>query len=274
MKVKLNDYIIEHNDVTSIERIVSRSVSRYIEISYIEAKVYQPTIYDIPVILDDKQKRRTLYTWLVSYKAIPSPYGKICNLEYTVRENTLALLEEFARVYDFIIENDVYFYSNEPHNLPKEIKYKNPTVTPDNRYQKEKDEMSEILKFFAYDDFPEEGVQDFWFQLFHRGRFRNAEHSSTEQKIEYLKDNIEEFKEEVEALLSEYNYFHSSAWELKQARVISGLSQKEVCDRLEIPLTTWKQWESNARECPRYTVKLIIEKLKEFGEESLNEYRK
>ena len=48
---------------------------------------------------------------------------------------------------------------------------------------------------------------------------------------------------------------------LKEARKKANLTQKEMSDKLEIPLRTIGAWETGDRKCPKYVEKLIIEKL-------------
>ena len=47
---------------------------------------------------------------------------------------------------------------------------------------------------------------------------------------------------------------------IKEARYLSGLTQKEVSVLLEIPLRTLENWESGVRVPPVYVEKLIVEK--------------
>ena len=62
---------------------------------------------------------------------------------------------------------------------------------------------------------------------------------------------------------------------IKEARYLSGLTQKEVSVLLEIPLRTLENWESGVRAPPVYVEKLIVEKLvsvkKERGQEDAKE---
>ena len=62
---------------------------------------------------------------------------------------------------------------------------------------------------------------------------------------------------------------------IKEARYLSGLTQKEVSVLLEIPLRTLENWESGVRVPPVYVEKLIVEKLvsvkKERGQEDAKE---
>lgn len=48
---------------------------------------------------------------------------------------------------------------------------------------------------------------------------------------------------------------------IKEAREKAGYTRKEVAEKLEIPYRTLENWENGSRECPRYTEKLIVEKI-------------
>lgn len=54
---------------------------------------------------------------------------------------------------------------------------------------------------------------------------------------------------------------------IREARQLSGLTQKEVSVRLEIPLRTLENWESGVRMPPVYVEKLVVEKLVSVGRE-------
>ena len=48
---------------------------------------------------------------------------------------------------------------------------------------------------------------------------------------------------------------------IKEARILAGLTQKQLSDTLDIPLRTIESWESGNRTPPPYVEKLIVEKL-------------
>ena len=48
----------------------------------------------------------------------------------------------------------------------------------------------------------------------------------------------------------------------KNIRHEYGMTQKDIAELLEIPVTTWRQWESGRREPPEYIEKLIVYSLK------------
>lgn len=48
---------------------------------------------------------------------------------------------------------------------------------------------------------------------------------------------------------------------IKEARINAGLTQQQMSDLLEIPKRTIENWEAGSRKCPKWTEKLIIEKL-------------
>lgn len=50
--------------------------------------------------------------------------------------------------------------------------------------------------------------------------------------------------------------------ELKEARMMTGLSQQKFGDYLHIPLRTIQDWEAGKRSCPEYVKELILYKLK------------
>lgn len=52
---------------------------------------------------------------------------------------------------------------------------------------------------------------------------------------------------------------------IREARQLSGLTQKEVSMLLEIPLRTLENWESGVRMPPVYVEKLVVEKLVSVG---------
>lgn len=45
---------------------------------------------------------------------------------------------------------------------------------------------------------------------------------------------------------------------IKQARLKAGLTQKELCDRYEIPLRTLQGWEGGSRKPPEYVLNLLL----------------
>lgn len=48
---------------------------------------------------------------------------------------------------------------------------------------------------------------------------------------------------------------------IRSARKAAGLTQKEVCELLDIPSRTWEDWEAGRRNPPSYVEKLVCEKL-------------
>ena len=48
---------------------------------------------------------------------------------------------------------------------------------------------------------------------------------------------------------------------IKEARIIAGLTQKQMHVMFDIPLRTIESWESESRTPPAYVEKLIVEKL-------------
>ena len=48
---------------------------------------------------------------------------------------------------------------------------------------------------------------------------------------------------------------------IKQARLVAGITQKQMSEFFEIPLRTVESWESESRKPPAYVEKLIVEKL-------------
>lgn len=53
---------------------------------------------------------------------------------------------------------------------------------------------------------------------------------------------------------------------LKQARLLAGLTQQEMSERLEIPKRTIGSWEDGSRQCPPYVEKLIVKELLRIAE--------
>lgn len=45
---------------------------------------------------------------------------------------------------------------------------------------------------------------------------------------------------------------------VRERRVELGWTQKQFAEHLEIPLQTYKQWETGARKPPEYLIKLIL----------------
>ena len=45
--------------------------------------------------------------------------------------------------------------------------------------------------------------------------------------------------------------------ELKQLRKSVGLTQREICEVLGIPIRTWEDWESGRRTMPDYTLRML-----------------
>lgn len=48
---------------------------------------------------------------------------------------------------------------------------------------------------------------------------------------------------------------------IKQARERSGLTQKQMSEKFEIPVRTIGSWEDGSRKCPVYVKNLIIQAL-------------
>ena len=48
---------------------------------------------------------------------------------------------------------------------------------------------------------------------------------------------------------------------IKEARKAAGLTQKQMHEKLGIPLRTIENWEGGKNKCPAWAEKLIIEKL-------------
>ena len=51
---------------------------------------------------------------------------------------------------------------------------------------------------------------------------------------------------------------------LQKVRQKTGLSRAEACKRLEIPYSTWRDWEQGLRKPPKWAEALILEKLEQF----------
>jgi DNA-binding transcriptional regulator YiaG len=49
--------------------------------------------------------------------------------------------------------------------------------------------------------------------------------------------------------------------DLKAARAAKGLSQARASELLDIPKSTWEQWESGLRTPPAYVLRLVIHEL-------------
>ena len=45
---------------------------------------------------------------------------------------------------------------------------------------------------------------------------------------------------------------------IKQARLKAGLTQKELCDRYDIPVRTLQGWEGGSRKPPEYVLNLLL----------------
>lgn len=54
---------------------------------------------------------------------------------------------------------------------------------------------------------------------------------------------------------------------IKQARLVAGLTQKQMSDTFDIPLRTIESWESGVRKPPKYVERLIVEKLTQITKE-------
>ena len=52
---------------------------------------------------------------------------------------------------------------------------------------------------------------------------------------------------------------------IKEAREATGMTQKEMSERLKIPQRTIEDWERGARKPPEWAAALIIEKLESMG---------
>ncbi len=48
---------------------------------------------------------------------------------------------------------------------------------------------------------------------------------------------------------------------LKEARLVAGLTQQQMSERLEIPKRTIENWEAGIRKCPAYVERLVIKEL-------------
>lgn len=53
---------------------------------------------------------------------------------------------------------------------------------------------------------------------------------------------------------------------LKEARLLAGLTQQEMSEKLEIPKRTIGSWEDGSRQCPPYVERLIIKELLSIAE--------
>ena len=52
-----------------------------------------------------------------------------------------------------------------------------------------------------------------------------------------------------------------TAMNIKEARLVAGLTQRQMSELFEIPTRTIENWESGDRKPPTYVEKLIVEKL-------------
>ena len=53
-----------------------------------------------------------------------------------------------------------------------------------------------------------------------------------------------------------------NAMTIKELRALSGMTQKEFCEYLNIPKRTLEDWEADARKCKPYILELIEYKLR------------
>lgn len=53
---------------------------------------------------------------------------------------------------------------------------------------------------------------------------------------------------------------------LKEARLLAGLTQQEMSEKLEIPKRTIGSWEDGSRQCPPYVERLVIKELLSIAE--------
>ena len=55
---------------------------------------------------------------------------------------------------------------------------------------------------------------------------------------------------------------------IKEARVDAGLTQKDVFEKIGIPIRTIQQWESGRRTPPEWVEKLVVEKLEQIAKDT------
>ncbi len=46
--------------------------------------------------------------------------------------------------------------------------------------------------------------------------------------------------------------------EIKKARIITGSTQAQAADLLEVDIRTWRRWENGERKMPRYAFRLFV----------------
>lgn len=54
---------------------------------------------------------------------------------------------------------------------------------------------------------------------------------------------------------------------IKDARLLAGITQRQMSDRLDIPVRSIENWEAGDRKPPAYVEKLIIDKLLQLAEQ-------
>ena len=54
---------------------------------------------------------------------------------------------------------------------------------------------------------------------------------------------------------------------IKDARLLAGITQQQMSDRLDIPVRSIENWEAGDRKPPAYVEKLIIDKLLQLAEQ-------
>lgn len=98
----------------------------------------------------------------------------------------------------------------------------------------------------------------------------------TDENMEYVviyidKNGKEEpimkmFADDKEALaFCKRNKIHIPT-DIEIARRVFGWSQRELSERLQIPLRTIEDWERHRMKCPKYTERLIIAEIKRIAE--------
>lgn len=53
---------------------------------------------------------------------------------------------------------------------------------------------------------------------------------------------------------------------IKEARTQVGFTQKQVQEKMGIPIRTLQNWEAGVRKCPDYIERLVVEKIIQLGQ--------
>jgi len=267
-------YIIEHTDRRSIFNLVAMSMNKYLCCEYIEClqaenKLDNPRVYEV---YGAKKKVPHKYTYEISYRGIPTPYGRIVDDEITVAYHTNKLIKMLQTDVDLLTEKSMVKHKTMKYNIPRDYVFSKTNVksNADNKqysqfvskYKQELNEIKVLAKLLNEDisGFCGGELINLWFKVFKNGKGSSMELYSVKEKADILKqkgwDIFGDYRKE-------RAYFEGFAFQITKWKAALACSQETLAEVLGVSKTTISRWINGSRVPKKEVQDNVLAKLKE-----------